>query len=87
MNFYAIKNKFSGTFNQPFREENDAKAIYSVRMMINQEREPAVIAEDFALYRVGYFDTKEGIFPLCEDDPYCLIDDLSKLKVKKEVSE
>ena len=87
MNFYAIKNKFSDTFNQPFPEENDAKAIYSVRMMINQERDPAIIAGDFALYRVGFFDTKDGMFPLFEDFPICLIDDLSKLKVKKEVSE
>lgn len=84
INFYAIKNKIINSFNLPFSEENDAKAIYSVRVMINQMKEPNIIASDFELYRVGAFNCEFGFFSLDADLPVCLVDDLSSLLVKKE---
>lgn len=83
MRFYSVKNRFTDFFNTPFPVENDAMAIYTVRMMINQHHDPAIIPEDYALYFVGEFDSKDGSFTI---GPREIIDDCSKLLRKKEVN-
>ena len=81
MKFYSMKNKFQDTFNTPFPASNDAEAIYQIRLVINQKREPDIIAEDFALHRIGEFDPDLGKF---NNDHEVLISDCSSLRVKKE---
>lgn len=84
MKFYSILNKFSNTFNAPFPCENDSKAVYQVRQMVNGQANPPIIAEDFALYSVGEFDETSGCFTHCESVE--LIADLSAL-IRKKVNE
>lgn len=96
MKFYSMKNKFQDTFNTPFPASNDAEAIYQIRIVINQKREPEIIAEDFSLFYVGEFNDS-GIFkteglnavesPVDGTilyEPICLVEDCSTLRVKKE---
>ena len=72
----------------PFPASNDQEAIYQIRLVINQKREPEIIAEDFALYFVGEYLHEEGIFSVEANIkcPVCLIEDCSSLLVQKEVS-
>ena len=90
MKFYSMKNKFQDTFNTPFPASNDAEAIYQIRIVINQKREPEIIAEDFGLYCVGEFCPELGTFKYIYDSndhsafPICLVEDCSTLRVKKE---
>lgn len=83
MRFYSVKNRFTDSFNTPFPVENDAMAIYTTRMMINQQHDPAIIPEDYSLYFVGEFDPSSGTFT---GEPRELIDDCTKLVRKKEVN-
>lgn len=82
MRFYSMKNKFNDTFNNPFPCENDKLAVYQIRMVINQKKEPEVIASDYSLFYVGEFDEQVGTFvPVT---PLELVSDCSKLLVKEE---
>lgn len=90
MRFYSMKNRYADTFNTPFPASSDAEAIYQIRMVINQKRDPEIIAEDFSLYCVGEFCSDSGCFryPSDLDDGVCcnvcLVSDCSVLRVKKE---
>ena len=86
MKFYSMKNKFQDKFNTPFPADNDAQAIYQIRIVINQKKEPEIIADDFALYFVGEFNEDRGNYDVYLDPelPVCLIEDCSTLKLKKE---
>lgn len=93
MRFYSMKNRYADTFNTPFPASTDAEAIYQIRLVINQKREPEIIAEDFGLYFVGEFDHVVGTY-YAKDylnngifEPVCLIEDCSTLRVKKEGGE
>ena len=89
MRFYSMKNRYSDTFNTPFPASTDAEAIYQIRLVINQKREPEIIAEDFGLYFVGEFLHEEGVFSVEANIscPICLVEDCSTLRVKKEGGE
>lgn len=87
MKFYSMRNKFQNKFNTPFPCSNDQEAIYQIRLVINQKREPQVIASDFALYYIGEFNEDLGNFVIYLDPelPVCLIEDCSTLLVKEGV--
>lgn len=83
INFYSIRSKSSGLFDTPWPCENDKRAIYELRYMINQKPTVSAIANDpgdHELHRVGLFDCDSGKMKHQND---CLIKDLSVL-VKKE---
>ena len=82
-----MKNRYADTFNTPFPASTDAEAIYQIRLVINQKREPEIIAEDFGLYYVGTFNHDLGCFADETECPFCLVEDCSTLRVKKEGGE
>lgn len=86
VNFYAIKNRFTNLFSTPFPSENDSVAIYSVRQIVNEQKEPSIIPSDFSLYYVGQFDETIGLFYTI-DSPVVLVEDCSVLVVKEVESE
>lgn len=86
VNFYSIKNRFTDSFNTPFPSENDQVAIYTVRQIVNEQKEPSIIPSDFSLYYVGQFDGSTGLFDAL-DSPAVLVEDCSVLVVKEVKSE
>lgn len=85
VNFYSIRSKSSKLYDTPFPCENDQRAIYELRYLINSERQSAISAmpDDHELYRVATFDTESGKMKHQND---CLLKDLSVL-VRPKVSD
>lgn len=81
INFYSIHSKSSGLFDTPFPCENDKRAIYELRYLINSVQQSAITLDpsDHSLYRVATFDIESGKMKHQND---CLVKDLSVL-VKK----
>lgn len=85
INFYSIHSKSSGLFDTPFPCENDKRAIYELRYLINSVQQSAISQDpsDHSLYRVATFDNESGKMKHQND---CLVKDLSIL-VKKGVKD
>lgn len=81
MKLYAIYSKSSKLYDTPFPCENDQRAIYELRYLINSVKESAISAspEDHELYRVGDYDSDTGKIKHQHD---CLVKDLSVLLKK-----
>lgn len=82
MRFYSIKNRFVDSYNTPFPCENDKMAVYTVRQIVNEQKEPRIIPSDFSLYFVGEYDPILGLFVALEF-PVPLVEDCSILVVKE----
>lgn len=79
--YYSIHSKSSGLFDTPFPCENDKRAIYELRYLINSVQQSAISQDpsDHSLYRVASFD---GEFGFCDVTNVCLVEDLSVLLKK-----
>jgi hypothetical protein len=56
INLYSIYDKVAETFNDPFKELNNASAIRSFQhSVIDQPHK-----DDYVIYHVGTFDTDKG---------------------------
>lgn len=81
INLYSIKSKSSGLYDTLFPCENDARAVYELRYLINSVKDSAISADpsDHSLIRVGLFDNEHGKLRAQHD---VVVKDLSSL-VKK----
>lgn len=64
-NFYAIYDTKAQVFQRIFHEYNDATAVRTIAAMVNDESKGNLFhenAEDFQLFKIGYFDQNTGEF-------------------------
>lgn len=66
LGIYAIRDKKTG-FLSPTVDQNDAAARRNFEhAMMNEQSLMFSHAEDYALYRVGSYDTDTGVIAFCE---------------------
>ena len=78
INVYSIYDKKAEEYGNPFTDTNDWLAIRRLNMEIkNPDSIMIKHAPDFALYKIGKYDTKTGI--ITADTPPRHVDELTNI--------
>ena len=83
LNLYAIYDKKAQEFGNPFTDTNDWLAIRRLNTEIKNPQSVIIQhSADFALYRIGKYDTKNGL--ILSEQPTTFVEEITNILKKQE---